>query len=111
MRTANTVIRLFLSAALALSAASISAAPVQPQELTLEAALQQYDSGRWNVAFGQLSQLADAGDAEAARIAALMVRHGQALYKQSFAVSSDRLQAWIKLASAKLASDAAARRG
>lgn len=59
-----------------------------------ESAMQAYADGHWSSAFEQLATLADRGDAESARIAVLMVRHGASLYRTSFSTDSGRLVAW-----------------
>lgn len=106
MRTNKTLSAALLGLALTLSVASHSvAAEVTSPTIALDAAMQDYESSRWNQAFEKLAMLADAGNADAARIAVLMSRNGQALYKQQFAVEGSRLKAWLDLASSSLATN------
>ena len=71
----------------------------QLQPALLEVAKADYERNSWQSAFASLAQLADGGHAEAARIALLMARNGQALYGQDFGVSRPRLATWTELAS------------
>lgn len=57
-------------------------------------AMQAYEARQWTRAYEQLAAAADAGDASAARVAAMMARHGPALFGQRFEVSSQRLMRW-----------------
>lgn len=57
-------------------------------------AMEQYQAREWPEAFETLSTLADAGDAPAARVAALMASEGPALFGQRFAASPERLARW-----------------
>jgi hypothetical protein len=61
------------------------------------AAMAAYQAGRWSEAYVALSSLADQGDAEAARVAALMVRQGPLLFGQRFEASPERQVAWSRL--------------
>lgn len=71
-------------------------------------ALEAYADGHWTAAFEQLATLADRGDAESARIAVLMVRHGANLYRTSFTADPGRLAAWKGLLQSPMVSGAAA---
>ena len=57
-------------------------------------AMERYQARDWPQAFETLSTLADAGDAPAARVAALMVREGPELFGQRFDVPPQRLARW-----------------
>lgn len=63
----------------------------------LEQARADYDAGRYRQAFDAFSRLADRGDAEAARIAVLMARHGPRLYGDDFTVSAEQATRWTSL--------------
>ncbi|MBL8325691.1 MAG: hypothetical protein JNJ89_12120 [Rubrivivax sp.] len=79
---------------LALASAICLALPAQAQPEEFRRALQAYEDCHWPQAFEGFARLADAGDAEAARIAALMARHGPALYGRAFEVQPPRLARW-----------------
>lgn len=67
-----------------------------PQAPTsFDVAMDAYERCHWNDAFEACATLADRGDGEAARAALLMLRHGQALYRRDFAVTSERRGAWL----------------
>ena len=63
----------------------------------LDAARQAYEDGRWEAAYRQLAALADDGDAEAARIAWLMHRHGLPLYRTVLPASDAQRLRWQHL--------------
>lgn len=74
------------------------------------AAMQQYNDGRYAAAYGQLIELADGGNAEAARIALLMLRYGPTLYRSQWSATQEQIQYWLDLASRRqptLVADAA----
>lgn len=62
-----------------------------------EAAMAAYQAGHWAQAYQALSSLADDGDAEAARMAGLMVRQGPVLFGRRFEASREQLAAWARL--------------
>ena len=64
----------------------------------LELAATDYERGHWREAFAAFSALADRCEAEPARIAVLMWRHGPALYRIEFSASREQLQRWAQLA-------------
>jgi len=57
-------------------------------------AMDAYQAGQWPQAYRALAALADAGNASAARVAAMMARQGPVLFGQSFDVSPERLARW-----------------
>ncbi len=57
-------------------------------------AMEAYEAQQWPQAYEQLAAAADAGDASAARVAAMMARQGPLLFGQHFDVSRERLQRW-----------------
>jgi len=81
-------------AALALLSAAVVAMPALAGEREFEHALQQYEDCHWQQAFESFSRLADAGDPQAARIAAQMVRYGVELYGQKFEATTVQLERW-----------------
>jgi hypothetical protein len=62
-----------------------------------EHAMADYQAGRWSAAYGTLAVLADAGNPDAARLAAMMVRQGPLLFGQRFTASTERQAAWARL--------------
>jgi hypothetical protein len=74
------------------------------------AAMAAYQAGRWSEAWVALSSLADQGDAEAARVAALMVRQGPLLFGQRFEASPERQVAWSRLTGIQVGAPARAPR-
>lgn len=64
----------------------------------LELAATEYERGHWREAFAGFSKLADRGEAEPARIAVLMWRHGPMLYYINFSASPEQLRRWAHLA-------------
>ncbi len=78
----------------------MGAAMPDPVTLRHRAAMADYQAGRWPEAYQGLAALADAGDPDAARLAALMVRQGPLLYGQRFDASPERQAAWARLTGA-----------
>jgi hypothetical protein len=68
------------AAALLGIAPGVRAEPAATRAEIFDQAMQLYRDCRWAAAFGQFTRLADAGDAESARIALLMLWHGPRLY-------------------------------
>lgn len=64
---------------------------------SLDDAWGDYERCHWREAFRTFAILADAGDPEAARMAAAMVRHGAQLYQQTFEVAAQRLDSWRRV--------------
>lgn len=85
-------------AAAALAALLPFAALAQPsaaEKVQMFAAAQaEYDIGHYAAAFAGFAALADAGDAESARIAIQMQRYGQALYRMRFAAGPRQVGRW-----------------
>jgi hypothetical protein len=65
-------------------------------------AAQLYHEGRWSGAYGRFARLADAGDAEAARVALHMLRMGSTLYGTDWGASQPQIDQWTRLAGAPL---------
>ena len=66
-------------------------------------AMQAYEARQWPLAYAQLAAAADAGDASAARVAAMMARQGPALFGQRFDASAERLLRWDRAMSGRAA--------
>ena len=60
-------------------------------------AMAAYETRQWPQAFEALSDLADAGNPAAARVAEMMVRQGPALFGQRFDVSAERVARWERV--------------
>jgi hypothetical protein len=61
-------------------------------------ALQELKEGHATAAYGDFMRLADHGDAESARIALLMLRHGQEAYGTGWGASQPQINHWMQLA-------------
>ena len=85
-----------------LTALTLAAPAAQAQPPTaFDQAMDAYAHQRFRDAFDGLARLADAGHADAARIALLMVAHGPRLFTQRFEIVAARRQQWLDLASAQ----------
>lgn len=60
-------------------------------------AMQEFKAGRRTAAFGAFMRLADDGDAEAARVALLMVRYGSELYGAGWGASQEQIDYWLAI--------------
>lgn len=81
-------------ASIAFGGGSAAAAPTP----TFEDAMQHYQDGRWSAAYGRFAALADRGDTESARIALLMLRHGERLYGSEWSATQEQFRRWSVLA-------------
>jgi hypothetical protein len=79
MKTTSPILR---AAILALPLLAL--APARAQPIDIDAAHEAYAQGHYDRAYAGFSRLADAGHADAARIAWLMHRHGERLYGRPF---------------------------
>lgn len=59
-----------------------------------EEAQQLYRIGRWSAAYGRFATLADRGNADAARMALQMLRHGPDLYGTDWSASASQVASW-----------------
>ena len=57
-------------------------------------AMAAYQAEQWPQAYEALATLADAGNPDAARVAALMARQGPYLFGQTFKADAERLARW-----------------
>ena len=81
--------------ALAHSRSRIDATTAAPADPGFDRALEHFAHGRWNEAFEALVPLADAGQAEAARIALLMALRGPRLFGRAFPSSRAQRARWL----------------
>lgn len=81
-------------ASIAFAAGPAAAAPTP----AFDEAMQHYQDGRWAAAYGRFSALADGGDIESARIALLMLRHGERLYGSKWSATQEQIRRWSVLA-------------
>jgi hypothetical protein len=88
---------LALTAWLGASAAVAAGADDAPSEV-FDDAMQLYRDCRWAAAYGRFARLADAGHAESARIAMLMLWHGQRLYGTQWSAPQAQIERWSQLA-------------
>jgi len=84
--------------ALLAAALVVVCAPVGADDADYARAMQDYEQGRHAQAFDALARLADAGHAEAARVALLMSTHGRRLYGHAFDVDAARRLRWLDAA-------------
>ena len=80
-----------LALALALGGAATAA------ETTFELAVRDYQAGRWSAAYGHFMVLANSGNADAARIALFMYRHGKLLYGADWAATDEDIELWSRM--------------
>jgi hypothetical protein len=79
------------------SAASRQAAGRLTPSASFDAAIVLYERGEWEPAFDMLQQLADAGDALAAKLALLMLRYGAPLYGAHFHAVPSQIARWARV--------------
>jgi hypothetical protein len=85
-----------------LAPALLSSAPMTADpsaESAFSRAMDRFESMHFAQAFEALAPLADAGHADAARIALLMRAHGPRLFGQRFEVDAQRRERWLDAAS------------
>jgi hypothetical protein len=76
----------------------VAAVPANPRSAAQFArAMREFKAGRRTAAFGMFTRLADDGDAEAARVALLMVRYGDALYGAGWGASQEQIDYWLAI--------------
>lgn len=66
---------------------------------TYEEAVSRFREGRWADAYGRFMDLANKGDADAARISLFMLRYGPALHGARWHALPHEILRWQKLAS------------
>lgn len=82
---------------LALPIAGSSATPAAP-DAVIAHAIDQYRLGRLAAAYGRFVELANRGDADAARIALFMHHYGPLLYGKYWDADAADLEDWARLA-------------
>jgi hypothetical protein len=90
-RTSRAHIVLAVLVASMLTTTAFAQAPV---DTAFESAQALYDKGDYTQAYGRFAELADAGHAEASRIAWLMNRHGRRLYGRAFEATPYQQLSW-----------------
>lgn len=85
------------------AAATSSSIDAARSEALFNEAMELYSVGRWSAAYGRFAALADQGNAEAARIALLMLRHGAKLYGRDWGASQPQINQWMTLAPLRMA--------
>jgi hypothetical protein len=84
--------------ALLVTALVVAWVPAAADDTDFARAMQDYDEARHAQAFDALARLADAGHAEAARVALLMSAHGRRLYGRAFDIDAARRARWLDAA-------------
>ncbi len=79
----------------ATAAASRAVLGANPDE-GFDTAVRLYEGGQWEQAFANLAELADHGDARAAKLALLMLRYGASLYGTAFAATPWQVARWAQ---------------
>jgi hypothetical protein len=85
---------------IAAAPATAAVAAGAPADTMFADALELYRSSRWSAAYGRFLRLADSGNADAARIALLMLRHGHDLYGTEWAAAPSQVTAWERMVGA-----------
>lgn len=80
-------------------AAVVAKADTPASDSAMKTAMEHYRQGKFSTAYGQFSKLADQGNAEAARIALIMLRHGRKMHGTEWGASQPQIDVWIRLAS------------
>jgi hypothetical protein len=75
-----------------------AAAPLHDGPHGFDRALHLMEEGRWRAAFECLSELADGGHPQAARIALLFVTRGTSLFGGTFHADATRRERWCGIA-------------
>ena len=89
-------LRVACVAGLCLGGAGFTAAHAGEQDYA--EAIQQFRDGRLADAYGRFRELANHGDADAARIAIFMYKFGPSLYGRQWDLTPHQVQAWETLA-------------
>jgi hypothetical protein len=71
-----------------------AATNIEAPSSDFDEAMSLMESGRWEAAFERMARLADAGHAQAARLALLFVRRGTALFGGAYPATPEQRQAW-----------------
>jgi len=87
-----------LAACAIISAVPAAHAMPQGSAAEFDHALDQFRQGRQAAAYGAFARLADHGDVEAARIALILLRHGDKLHGAAWGASQPQIDHWMRLA-------------
>jgi hypothetical protein len=87
-----------LATCIVVSAASAGHPAPSPHKPAFDAALAEYKAGQRTAAYGHFARLADAGDAESARIALILLRHGPEMAGTAWGASQPQIDRWMQLA-------------
>jgi hypothetical protein len=68
-------------------------------DAAMNTAMEHYRQGKVSTAYVEFAKLADQGNAEAARIALIMLRYGRRMYGTEWGSSQPQIDLWIRLAS------------
>ena len=74
--------------------ANTHAEPTDATELRFDEAMRRFETGRWDLAFAELSVLANRGHPAAARIALMLARRGTSLFGGPFAATREEQAQW-----------------
>lgn len=94
----NPLLTSILAIGLLCAATATSAADAVKPDTAFSEAMAHYKAGKWPGAYGRFAALADHGNAEAARIALIMLRHGAQMYGSAWGASQPQIEQWTKLA-------------
>lgn len=92
----NLLVALAIATVAGVAGAQETGVTTAPTALALAAS--EYEHGHWREAFAVFAALVDRCEAEPARIAVLMWRHGPSLYRAEFDASREQIQRWARLA-------------
>ncbi len=94
--------RIFLLVCLAaLVCALLSPAAARAEDPSFSDAVAQFQKGRWSDAYGRFIEMANEGDADAARIAVFMQRYGPLLFGSNWDAAADDRADWQRLAASR----------
>lgn len=95
--TLRFAVRLLVASLACVGPVAASSSPPPASAEAFEDALRLYTQGSWSAAYRRFAGLADQGDAEAARIALLMLHYGTKLYGHTWGASQAQRDQWIAL--------------
>lgn len=90
----STVSFLLASRAAAAADTGVRSRPVDATTSGFDQAMRRFESGQWDEAFAELSDLANRGHPAAARIALMLVGRGTSLFGGRFAASPEERARW-----------------
>ncbi len=90
--------RPFLSICLALGCLLLAPATARAEDPSFADAVAQFKKGNWSDAYGRFIEMANEGDADAARISLFMLRYGRLLYGSNWDAAPEDSADWQRLA-------------